>query len=165
MRHGTLAIVVVLACSDPKASPPPPLLGMKSDAVITHLNSSCEGRLSQDGVEGKGFRSDWIECNLQDGRSYRVRFDSSDHIDQISITGSESDALRVFDRAIAPIVPADVRESLRRSIGDPGSFTLDTKPGPCVDLIALDVGGKEAGASHQITWHLDECVRRSPSHQ
>lgn len=165
MRHGTLALVMaVLACSDRKA-PPPPLLGVKSDAVLAHLTSSCNGRVWQDEVEVKGNRSEWIECKLQDERSYRVRFDRYDHIDEISISAPESEALQIFDRAIAPVVPDVVRETLRRSIGDPSTFTLNTKPGPCVDLIALGAGRKEDGASRHIAWHLDECMPRSPAKQ
>jgi hypothetical protein len=160
-KSGLFAMLAIamLACNESHKRPPA-LLGTKSDSTVSALKAACTGRVSEDAVETKSVRTEWLECVLPNEDKYRVVFDQRGRITEISIDAPESDALDIFDRAVAPIVPHGLRDAMRQSVRDPERMK-PAETGPCVDVIALGSGWKETGASRHISWHLDECVIRN----
>jgi hypothetical protein len=147
------------ACNDPKPPrkrlPYQTLLGTKSDAVISLLESRCRGRVTHDAVE----RTEWVTCELPNKAHYSIAFDHRDRIKSISINAEESEAFEMFDRVVAPVVPADIRDVMRRSIAEPDRFEF-SKPGGLVFAFAPSwrrgEGWKTIDGWCSIMWHLED---------
>jgi hypothetical protein len=159
----TTAILIAVfdlgACSDTKPPrkrlPYQALLGSKSDAAISHLKAQCTGTLRSDYIEP----IEMWKCELPNNVYYTIDFDGRGRIIKIKINAPESDTMEIFDRVVTPIVPADIRDVMRRSIAEPDRFEF-SKPGGLVFAFAprwrRGEGCKTIDGSCSIMWHLED---------
>jgi hypothetical protein len=121
---GMAPLLLALACGgkdrEVPRGPPPGVLGSNSPATIDQLAAACPSKISWTGGSS-------VICMLhpQELRHYEVEFDDQNLIVSIALLNfpDDEEIVRVFDRAIAPILPLATRDPLRRSITSPsGNF-------------------------------------------
>lgn len=138
-------------------------LGQRSPAMMSHLATACPVKLQWSTEHS-------VSCALDAaGRAFAVELDPDDRVKTIELRRHRDDEelLHSFDTAIAPIVPAEVRDRLRASIStlprDPrrdGSSTsgllVAYEDGSVLQVIWLfsDATTRPSwGAFKNVTWH------------
>lgn len=125
-RAGALAAIGALGGCAPEPSPwTPALLGQRSPAMIAHLVGACPGPLEELTLGtwrspiGAARRVDpgSLHCYAS-GARFSVSFDWRGRVDRIELpdVAGECAAEALFDRAIAPILAAELRGAIRASI-------------------------------------------------
>lgn len=127
-------------------------LGKKTPAMMSHLAAVCPAKLTQPTERT-------VSCALDAaGRALVVEIDPEGRVTTIELRRHHDDAelLRTFDGAIAPIVPAEVRDRLRASIS--------TLP-PDVRREGSSVSGvlsaHDDGSALQVIWLLPDAAMRA----
>jgi len=121
MRWGLIALVALAtACKDSRPPRPPPapgILGTRTDSSVKELEAACATTLQR--VDAIAF-----ECRLDRAggpERFSVTIDEKGRFASLELWSIKVDELvATYDRTFARIVPADVREVLRSSLGQFG---------------------------------------------
>lgn len=146
---------MLVACGDTKTPPKArtylALLGNKSEAVLKHVESTCTGRVIRSTAPGVMS----ISCHLSDHVSYSVVFEEvRGRIRELEIEGTLADALPIYDRAFAPIVPDETRVILRTSLREPQRTEVFRKSGGEVAMYVSDLKRAHEGHAVRIAWSM-----------
>jgi hypothetical protein len=155
------AVLVLLSCGEKKPVPEPPrihlaLLGKNSPDVIAHFESTCPGRHNR--------TESLLSCHLPNRDTYSLVLDPKhERIGRLEISGTLADALQIYDRAFAPIVPEETREVLRASLLDPRQGDVFRKPGAAIRMYVGDVSRARAGEPVLFSWTMvDPYIDKPP---
>jgi hypothetical protein len=104
-----LVLVVLAGCGHQDAAPPP-LLGMRSEELISKFRTACPGEF--------GITDMAIHCGLSGLKAYMVGFDERGRVFRITIDfhDSDDDILKSFDAGLSSLFPEPTRTKLRESI-------------------------------------------------
>jgi hypothetical protein len=130
----------------------PARLGLKTPAMMSHLASACAAKLTQPTERS-------VSCTLDAaGRALAIEIDPEGRVTAIELQRHRDDAelLRTFDRMIAPIVPAEIRDRLRASIS-----TLPPDVHREGSSTSGVLGAYDDGSALQVIWLLPDAAMRA----